>query len=157
MNKRIISLHNFLLHPQKICPCFGFLRRIAQQVCRMETGQNRHGFAVALSILQPFAAQPRNRLLVVQQGICGTAAQNDDNFGINQLDLPFQKRQTDGNFAVRRRPVSRRTPGQNVGNIARRPVNVDRFQHLVQKLSAAADKRQSDSCLLYTSPSPRDA
>lgn len=99
MNKRIISLHNFLLHPQKIRPGFGFLRRIAQQVCRMETGQNRYGFAVALSIFQPFAAQPRNRFLVVQQGICGTAAQNDDDLGINQLDLPFQKRQADGNFA----------------------------------------------------------
>lgn len=95
MNKRIILLHNFLLHPQKIRPGFGFLRRIAQQVCRMETGQNRYGFAVALSIFQPFAAQPRNRFLVVQQGICGTAAQNDDDLGINQLDLPFQNgRQT---------------------------------------------------------------
>ena len=121
MNKVIIcwiTLGNFFIQTQKVDPDFGLLSGIAQQISRVKGCHYRNNPPAAVLIVQPLAAHSGNRLFVFEQGIGRTATEQHQRFGLNQINLPFQKRQTHCHFRRCRRAVPGRTPRQDVADKA---------------------------------------
>src|SRR5204863_9825003 len=62
---------------------------------------------------------------------------------IAELDLTLTELQADLRLDRRRRPVARRAPRHDVGDVGLGAVEPDRREHAVEQLSGASDERQS--------------
>src|SRR5258706_9346454 len=89
-----------------------FVPRIAQQVGRMERRHQPDAL-----IIVPLSAQPRNRLLRLEQRLDGEFAQRDDDLRLHQLDLLFEKRLARLDFVGLRVAVLRRAALDHVGDV----------------------------------------
>ena len=70
------------------------------------------------------------------------------NSGARQLDLARDERHADRDLLRRRRAVSGRTPGHDVGDVDLGPVEADGGEHPVEQLAGAAHERLADPILV---------
>ena len=66
--------------------------------------------------------------------------QSDDDFRLDDRDLPHQKRQAGVTFIALRSAVSRRTALNDVGNVDVFAADAHRFDHVVEQLTGTTDK-----------------
>ena len=90
----------------------------------------------------PVPAQPQNAIGGMQQRLGRRTAQRHQHLRLGQFDLPLDERAADFGFVRRWCAVSRRPPGNDVGDIGRCPVETDRRKYTVEQLSRPADERQ---------------
>ena len=89
---------------------------LAKQIGRMKSRQGGNLAAVG-GVAGPAAAQPHDALTGVEQLFGGNPTQKDEKRRIDQFDMAFNERLTDCLLARRGRPVARRPPGQDVGDV----------------------------------------
>src|SRR5260370_10111987 len=114
----------------------------------MEHGKRAQGPAIVAMIANPRPARSCNSLLYAQKGLSRGGAETHEDLGRGQLDLPLDERQARLSFLKRRRPVARRAPWDDIGDIDLPPVEADGFQHAVEQLPGPADNGPPDAILV---------
>src|SRR5690348_8040456 len=102
--------------------------------------------------LEPLPAQPRNGLLLAINRLKGNRAEAYDGFGIDDRELPVQKRRAGFHFVRLRRAIFRRTALHHVADVNVFTLEAHRFDHLREQFSRAADERQSLN--IFIAPRP---
>lgn len=102
--------------------------------------QGRHGRNIPLRgwIGLPAATQTHDPLFGTKQLLGCRAAQKDQHFGIDQLDMAMDERTHHFALVKAGLAIARRAPWQDIGDIGICAVPLDRGHHLVQQLPCAA-------------------
>ena len=82
----------------------------------------------------PLPAKLQDALGIVHQLGSGRSAKTDEEVGVGKLDLARDEGPAGGGLLRRRRAVSGRPPGHDVGDIDRCPVEADGGKHPVEQL-----------------------
>ena len=126
----------------QILPGHPLVGRRAQQIGRMEGGQ-RADHAGAGVVIEPAPAGLHDALAGRQQGLGRGIAERHQHVRIHQFDLALDERQADLRLLRRRRPVARRPPRNDVGDVGAGAVEPDRRDHPVEQFARAPDERQA--------------
>src|SRR5262249_6186288 len=148
-NSGRLSLIKCLLDCQEIAPSKPFLQRAAEQKSRME---RRHGtdFALACFKSEPSPARFGDPLFDTEKRLRRRTAEANQDVRVSKLDLTQDEGKADLRFLWGRRPISRWTPGYDVGDVYRRSVKLDRREHTVEQFAGSADERQTFNVFVAT-------
>jgi hypothetical protein len=126
--------HDFL----QIFPDFALGAGIAQQVGGVIGG---HQFSTAK--FEPLSAEVRNAAVCFENGLRGGASEADDYFGGDGINLAQQEWRALAYFIFLRGAIFRRTALHDVADVDVFSLQAHRFNHLREKFSGAADKRET--------------
>lgn len=87
------------------------------------------------------AAQSCQRLLGLQQILGGDSANGEDDFGLNQLNLPLQKGMAGSYFLGLRIAITGRSAFEDIGDVNLLALQTDGAQHFVEQLPGDANER----------------
>jgi transporter family protein len=144
-----VALIERLLDRQEVAPRKSFLQRATEQEGRME---RRHGADFALTSFKGEPSSPcfGDTLFDTEKRLCGRTAEANQDVRVGKLDLPQDEGKADLRFLRGRRAVSWWTPGYDVGDVHRRPIESDRRQHAVKQFAGSADERQTFNVFVAT-------
>ena len=105
--------------------------------------------AVGQANPEPLATQPRDALLGLQHVLGGDPSGQHKDLGPRQLDMAAREGDADRRIADAGRPVARRPPGQDVGDVeVAFAAHADGGEHAVHQLAADADERLAQPVLV---------
>src|SRR3546814_865511 len=99
-------------------------------------------------IVGPAPAQLQDAFAAAQQGLGRHATHQQQQLGLQDLDLPLQERLAGGDLAGRRIAVPGRAPVQQVGDVDLAAVEADGRQHAIEKLAGGTDEGLALAVLL---------
>ena len=94
-------------------------------------------------VVEPAATRLHDAFARRQQRLRRRIAERHQNVRIDQFDLALDERQADLGFLRRRRPVARRAPWNDVGDVNLAAIESDRGDHPVEQLARASDEGQA--------------
>ena len=126
--------HDFL----QIFPDFAFRAGITQQV-----GGMIRGHQLSSAKFEPLSTKLRDATIGFQQGLRCDGPEADDYFGRDGINLAQQKRRARSDFVFLGGTIFRRAAFHDVADVDVFPLQAHCFDHLGEKFSGAADKREA--------------